>query len=103
MKKIFLSVAAGVMVAGGVTVATALPASASAVSCTSQSHSTSNGGNAKASGCSHTGTNGVRLKAECRLSPFNTFSPTVTGKFSSKSFTTGACQFGVNKSGFEHV
>ncbi|MFE8990615.1 hypothetical protein [Streptomyces collinus] len=102
MKRLLASLAVGAALAGGVTAATVLPAQAGTVSCSNQGHSSSNGGNAWASGCSHSGAHDVRLYGECELSPFAVYSPYKGGSFSGASFSTSSCTWGVDESGFQH-
>ncbi|MFF5367586.1 hypothetical protein [Streptomyces sp. NPDC013187] len=102
MKRLLASLAVGAALAGGVTAATVLPAQAGTVSCSNQGHSSSNGGNAWANGCSHSGAHDVRLYGECELSPFAVYSPYLGGSFSGGRFTTSSCTWGVDESGFQH-
>lgn len=80
------------------------PAQAGAVHCDQIAFSGSNGGHAWADNCRHTGASeSVRLAADCKWSPFTTYSPTRSGTFSGANFGTTGCTFGVRSAGFEHL
>ena len=102
MKNVMVSLALGDAAAGGITALAAMPAQAASVICDSQGHSSANGGNAWANNCRHSASHQVRLKAECEGTPFNSYSPWVSGAFSNRNFSTASCTFGVDESGFEH-
>jgi hypothetical protein len=102
MRRVLASVALGAAVATGSTVAMVGPAYAASVSCSTIGFRSSNGGNAWASGCSHSATRQVRLYGECDYSLSTVYSPWVEGSFTSRSFSTPTCTFGVNEAGFGH-
>jgi hypothetical protein len=102
MKRALISLILGLTTAGGAVALTALPAEASSVLCSSISFDSSNGGDAEASGCSHSTAPRVRLWGDCELSPFTVYSPWRDGPFSNASFDTSSCTWGVNAAGFQH-
>lgn len=81
----------------------AMPAQAGTVFCEGYGFSGSNGGHAWATKCRHTGVGeNTRLRADCKLSPFYSYSPTLVGSFSNMNFNTGHCTFGVKNSLMQH-
>lgn len=87
----------------GLTLTSLAPAQAGGVTCYKYTQGGGPGGRATAEHCNHRGTGeNTRLKADCKFSPFYTYSNTVVGSFTNQSFFSGRCTFGVKTSVLQH-